>query len=63
MKYLIAAVPAFVTTNALAHPGHVEPVAGHTHTLGELALMGVVPIVAGLMLIGLAHAVTRRKND
>lgn len=63
MKYLVAAPVAFFTTSAFSHSGHVAEVAGHTHSLGELALMGIVPVAAGLALIGLALAVTRRKND
>lgn len=63
MKYSIAAVAALFATNAFAHPGHTEMVAGHTHTLLDLAVMGLVPVAAGLLLLGLAFATSRHKND
>lgn len=53
MKYAIAAFAALITTSAWAHSGHVAQVDGHTHTFLELALMGGLPVVAGLAILAL----------
>lgn len=63
MRISIAAILALFSTGAIAHPGHTESVAGHTHSLGELAMMGIVPVAAGAVLLALVFANTRRNND
>jgi hypothetical protein len=61
MKYSLIAFLAVFSTSAFAHPGHTEQVAGHTHTLVELALYSAFPVV-GLALLG-AYFLSRRKKS
>lgn len=63
MRIFIAAILALFSAGAYAHPGHVAPVAGHTHTLGELALMGLVPVAAAVVLLGVVIVRARQRND
>lgn len=63
MTRLLAAAAALFTTPVLAHPGHTEIVAGHSHSLVGLAIMGTVAallVVAGLVFFGLR---ANRHND
>lgn len=63
MRISIAAILALFSAGAHAHPGHIAPVAGHTHTLGELALVGFVPVAAALVLLGVVVYRARQRND
>lgn len=52
MKYLLATLLVMLATPLQAHPGHVEMVAGHTHSIAELLLMSAaiaVPVLAALV--------------
>ncbi len=48
MKILLIALFALLPTSALAHPGHLARVNGHTHSLFELA--GVSTTIALVLL-------------
>ena len=63
MKFVYATLAVILATPAFAHPGHAAAVDGHTHTLAELALMGVLPaLAAGALVLGII--LTRRnRND
>ena len=61
MKYAIAAFAALISTNAMAHSGHMAEVDGHTHTLLELSLMGAAPVVVGLVLFAV-YVIAKRNN-
>ena len=63
MKYLVAAIAAFAADSAFAHSGHTAPVDGHSHTIFDLAMMGLVPVLAGAALVGLALWSGRQRND
>lgn len=65
MKTKIFALSALLTTtifatNTFAHPGHVEVVAGHSHSLGELALYGVA---LGVVVLLITIAIRAKSND
>lgn len=62
MKYSMAAIAALSTTNAFAHSGHVARIDGHTHTLAELAMMGVVPVLAGVAFLAVCLIAAKRRN-
>ncbi len=49
------------SSNAFAHAGHVEQVAGHTHSLATLSLYSIVPVLMILAIV--AFFVLRRKNN
>ncbi len=65
MKNLYIIIGAFFasifSSSAFAHGGHVEQVAGHTHSLLTLALYSIVPII--MILAVVAFFVLRRKNN
>ncbi|MCF4097426.1 DUF6732 family protein [Maritalea mediterranea] len=61
MKYFLASVFALLPSFALAHPGHTEEVAGHSHTLMDLVAYGAIPALA-LIAFGIGFAVLRRGN-
>ena len=51
-KITLSTIVLLAATNAaFAHPGHTEEVAGHTHTLFDLALMSAGPIVLAVAAI------------
>ena len=55
------AAASFAATAALAHPGHVEEVAGHSHWLAWGAAAAALAIVAGALFFGY-RAVLRRNR-
>lgn len=62
MNYFVA-VLALVTTPAFAHPGHTETVAGHSHTLTDLMLMGAAPaLIVGALMVGVFIWLKRRNG-
>jgi len=63
MKTLFAAIVALIATPIFAHSGHIERLDGHAHTLAELAVMGAVPFVLGLMLVSALFWVKAHRND
>lgn len=62
MKYALAASAALFATPLFAHTGHVEMVAGHTHTLAELAVMSAGPAVLVIAFVALAVQWVKRRN-
>ena len=51
MKKLFALFVVFLATPAIAHPGHVAPLDGHTHSYFELAQFGLtLAMVLGVAL-------------
>lgn len=56
MKHLLTTAFTLLPAVAAAHPGHVEPVAGHDH-LVEYLLLGL----AALVLIWVVYRVARRR--
>jgi len=59
---LMAFAPfSFAPISALAHGGHVEEVAGHTHSIFSLIMMSAIPAVLIIALIALFFVV-RKKN-
>lgn len=62
MKYFVA-VLALIATPAFAHPGHAETVAGHSHTLTDLMLMGAAPaLIIGALMVGVFVWLKRRNG-
>lgn len=61
MKYFLASIFALLPSLAMAHPGHTEAVAGHSHTLLDLVAYGAIPVVVFLAFIGF-FALARRGN-
>jgi hypothetical protein len=62
MKYLLSALFALSPAAVLAHSGHVERVDGHSHTLAELAVLGMVPLIAVMAIAGVAYWLLARRN-
>lgn len=63
MKYILAASAVLFAIPAFAHTGHVEMVAGHTHTLAELAIMSAGPAALAIVLVTLVLQRVKRRND
>ncbi|TDQ64339.1 hypothetical protein ATL17_2356 [Maritalea mobilis] len=59
MKYFLASIFALLPSFALAHPGHTEEVAGHTHTLMDLAAYGAIPAALFVAAV-FGYAIYRR---
>lgn len=62
IRFAVASA-ALLATPAFAHPGHTEVVAGHTHTLVGLMVMGAVPALLVIGGIVLALGWAKRRND
>lgn len=62
-KITLSTIVLFAATGAaFAHPGHTEEVAGHTHSLLDLALMSAGPIVLAVAAIAY-FAIKRGKQS
>lgn len=59
MKPVLVFAFSLLATGALAHPGHMDVVDGHTHTFFELLMMGAPAAVLGLVLLAIYVAVRR----
>lgn len=60
MKYALAALLAAVSTPLYAHVGHVQEVAGHTHSISELVLMSAA--LAVIAVAGTVYSIARAKR-
>lgn len=62
IRFAVASAALFATP-VFAHSGHTAMVAGHTHTLVDLMVMGAVPalLVIGGVILALGWA--KRRND
>lgn len=60
MKYAIATLLVAISTPLYAHTGHVQEVAGHTHSISELVLMSAA--LAVIAIAGTAYSIARAKR-
>lgn len=60
-RLALAATGSLAALPALAHPGHVEEVAGHSHWLSWGAGAAAIAILAGALVIGY-RTVSRRNR-
>lgn len=58
----IVLASSVLPTAVFAHSGHVEEVAGHTHTLAELAATSAVPAIAIVAVASLVLWVLAKRN-
>jgi len=57
----LAPLSFFTPLSALAHGGHVDVVAGHTHSIIDLIMLSAIPAVLIIALV--AFFIIRYKNN
>ena len=60
MKTFLIASLALIPNIAIAHPGHIEAVSGHTHSVAELVAFGLAFAIAAALAL---HFVRAKLND